>query len=129
MTDSQKDKIKELRTSGYSYAAIALEIGSNKDAVRSYCRNYNIDSACAYGKSIAAKSVCKVCGKPLVHAAGKRRKEFCSSKCRSAYWRRTKNSSKVFTCACCGKTFYGFTSKNPKYCSRVCYLKARYGEA
>ena len=64
---------------------------------------------------------CKYCGNPLVQTKGKKKKEFCSDKCRKQYWKQ-KNFCKR-ECLICHKIFTPSYSDEQKYCSKACYLK------
>ena len=57
MTEEQKVKIRRMRLDGNGYKHIASTL-----------------------------IICRNCGKRLKHTAGKKRKVFCSDKCRKQYW-------------------------------------------
>lgn len=42
MTEEQKKKIKELRLEGLGYKAIANILGLSRDAVRGFCKRYEL---------------------------------------------------------------------------------------
>ena len=57
---------------------------------------------------------------------------FLPDKCRMQWWKahiKEVNRKAVydFTCACCGQQFQAYGNDHRKYCSRACYIKARFG--
>lgn len=126
MTENQKKKIENLRTEGYTYKAISEALGLSFDAVKCYCRRIKLKSS-GHKKGI---DVCKECGEVLHHVSGRRKKTFCSSKCRIAWWNKHRQqlnmkSGTEVVCRQCGKTFIAYDSENRKYCSALCYGRAR----
>ena len=121
MTIIQKQRIAALRTAGVSYGAIAEELQLSKNTVKSYCQRSGI-----------AESRCKLCDKPLIQSVGHKKRIFCSSECRTEWWKSNPtalNQKAVydFICTACGKAFTAYGNKSRKYCSHVCYISARYG--
>ena len=78
------------------------------------------------GCEAAAHSTCKHCGRPLQQTPGKRRREFCGSACRAAYWRAHPKRLQFQRCAGCG-TLLPMGSVSRKYCSHACYIRRRFG--
>lgn len=118
MTDTEKNKILELRKLGLGYQKIAKEIGMSVNAIRNYCSKAD------------SLSVCKECGKKIKSVPGKKKRKFCSDKCRFIWWNKHRDELKhkirnVDTCACCGKKFINFTNSKRVYCSVDCYNKVR----
>lgn len=118
MTDTEKNKILELRKLGLGYQKIAKEIGMSVNAIRNYCSKAD------------SLSVCKECGKKIKSIPSRKRKQFCSDKCRFIWWNkhRSELNHKVknyVICACCGKEFINFTNSIRVYCSVDCYNKVR----
>ena len=119
MTNQEKEKILMLKAQGTSFGAIAETLGLSVNTVKSYYRRE--------GK--ATMNCCKQCGKPVEQKPRTRQKLFCSDNCRAAWWKKhraeiNKKSAKDFTCACCGEEFKAYGER--KYCSRPCYMKARF---
>lgn len=122
MTNTQKAYIEKLRTSGVGYKAIASKIGLSVNTVKTYCRTHGLTSQTA--DISEGSELCPVCGKPLINLPHKKRKKFCSDKCRIAYWHQTK-APETRVCKCCGKE-YEPTRKDSKYCCHECYIRSRF---
>lgn len=126
MTKIQKQQIENLRKDGCTYKAIAEALGLSFDSVKCYCRR------CGFTGNGHKKSIdtCDECGAVLQQLPGKRKKRFCSTKCRMAWWAKhgdqlNKKSAAEVVCRHCGKTFTAYNGENRKYCSSLCYGKAR----
>lgn len=124
MNITQKNKIQDLRSKGETYATIALEIGVSENTVKSYCRRNNI------GTIEENIYTCPECRQPLTHLPHKRKKRFCSDKCRMAWWvkhndRLNKKAVYKFTCQACGKECTAYGNSKRKYCTRACYGASR----
>ncbi len=120
MTDMQKADIIRLRNEGLSFGKIAVELKLSVNTVKSFCSRNRGELLCLY------------CGTPIQQPRRTRQKKFCSDKCRMQWWNAHKNDVNrkamyVFTCACCGKTFQAYGNDHRKYCSRDCYIRARFG--
>lgn len=132
MTGNERTAIERMRRSGLSYQEIADNLAIRKEAVRSYCRNHNINPDV---DGMQDKDICPVCGKPLKKASGKgRRRRFCSDSCRMEWWKNHPSEKghdirriRVYKCAGCGKLFCGYGSTERKYCSHECYISHRFG--
>ena len=134
MTQQQKEQIAKLRTEGYSILAISEALGISKDTIKTHCRRYGLNSATVVDKNKKVEDgcFCRNCGTPLVQTEGKRVKLFCSDKCRTAWWNThpeqlSPSAMVEVRCMCCGTTFRSFPSRHRSYCSRQCYIRARYG--
>lgn len=111
-----KKTIIDLKKSGCSYKEIAEKLGISVGSVKSIISRYS--------KTIELEKEsykCKYCGNPLVQTKSKKKKEFCSDKCRKQYWKQ-KNFCKR-ECLICHKIFTPSYSDEQKYCSKACYLK------
>ena len=120
MTDTQKAAALHLRSKGRSFAQIAAELDLSVNTVKSFCSRNK------------GGLLCLCCGTPIQQPKRTRQKKFCSDHCRMQWWNA--NSKEVnrkamyeFTCACCGKTFQAYGNDHRKYCSRECYIRARFG--
>ena len=131
MTDKQKQAIRNMRRLGLSYSAIAESVGLPPNTVKSFCHRDKANAS--EHPSVTKESVCKYCGSPLTHRPGKKKKCFCSDKCRSDWWNRNrrwmrrKNAERLL-CHHCGAMFNSYGNKQQKYCGRDCYVRSRYGE-
>lgn len=141
MTDEQKNRIRALRQSGCSYRQVADDLLISVNTVKSFCRRdpeingNNGSEAQIQPKAVIPREegTCRFCGKPLVMIPGKRKKEFCNSRCRSRYWTAHRNeithrTVHTFHCAYCGKEFTVYGKTGRKYCSSECYFADRFGE-
>ena len=85
------------------------------------------------GTNAGTVTFCLNCGKAIEQVPKKRPKQFCSDKCRCYMWQRQRKfltevdptSEDAHVCEWCGKTFYAYSQKKRKYCSRDCYNSAR----
>ena len=71
---------------------------------------------------------CKHCGEPISTLPHHKEKQFCSDKCRLAWWHENRHLAKNVaekTCPSCGSVFNADPAR--KYCSHRCYIIARYG--
>ena len=118
-----KEEILKLKNQKRTYKEISDLLNVPLGTVKSTCyrniKNEVVDK-------------CQFCGSPLKHVEGKKKKKFCSDNCRHKYWRYHRdqlNKKANYHCVCehCAKPFISYGNKKRKYCSRTCYLKARYG--
>ena len=120
MTDVQKADIIRLRSEGQSFGKIAAALELSVNTVKSFC------SRNKYSR------LCYCCGTPIIQPPHTRQKKFCSNRCRMKWWYAHKDDVNRraiydFTCACCGQQFQAYGNDHRKYCSRACYIKARFG--
>lgn len=128
MTDIQKYKVLDLREKGLSYSEIAKRINVSINTVKSFCRRNNLKES----KKEKSKARCEYCNAEIHQNPLRKKKRFCSDKCRSLRWNENKNliNKKAFyECVClnCGKSFSSYGNKNRKYCCHACYIKDRFG--
>jgi len=76
--------INEFRAKGYGYKRIASELSLTRDQVRYICRRHEKNPI---------DGNCKTCGMKLKSIQGKKRKVYCSDKCRYQWWN---NQKKVY---------------------------------
>lgn len=133
MTDKQKEKILSLRKSGESYAVIAKCIGLSKDAVKSFCRRNSVSPSAKVATVIPPNTAhtCRNCGTLIIQPDHVRRKIFCSSECRKAWWKANPSPQSTSlknqrTCRCCGTIFTVYGKTERKYCSHTCYVNDRF---
>ena len=129
MDKFQKEKIRNLRREGMSYAKIAKQVDVSRDAVISFCRRNGLQEI---KKPIPvvntdAADVCRECGKPLIQVDGMKRRVFCSKECRVKWWkehpeRLNQKAVYQYTCPHCGKPFSAYGNSKRKYCSHACYI-------
>lgn len=132
MNELQKEQIKKLRKQGLGYIKVAKALNLSENTVKSYCRRNNLSGEIAKkSNDIVEFSFCKCCGKELVKQKGKKERSFCDDGCRTSFW--NKNQDKInrktateYICPICGNKFKDYARNNRKYCSRDCYITARY---
>ncbi|MGG6831978.1 UNVERIFIED_CONTAM: helix-turn-helix domain-containing protein [Streptococcus canis] len=129
MNLEEKEKIKILREKGLGYTAIAKEINISVNTIKSYCKRHGLGGTKTCDEDT---SLCEYCGKPVIQKLGRKKKRFCSDKCRNSWWNKnrelvSKKANYECICANCGKTFISYGNKNRKYCSHECYISARFG--
>jgi len=84
MNDKNK-RINELRDLGYGYKKIAKELSITPSAVRHACSKLEEESL--------LKGHCKNCGIEMLSIRGKKKKTFCSDKCRWQWWNKQRKGS------------------------------------
>ena len=106
MTDKEKQQIKALRESGESYAQISKMMDLPINSIKTYCRRNNLTSIDVERED--KTSTCLECGKPIEQNPGRKKKKFCSDKCRMLWWNShseevNRKANYSCTCAFCGK--------------------------
>lgn len=122
MDNHQKERITALRKNGCTYSKISEETGISINTIKSFClRN------CLTAVNTA---VCKNCGVEISLSEHHRARQFCSDKCRVAYWRKAhpERTTYSLTCKSCGAVFVSKGNRQQKYCSHSCYVADRFGK-
>lgn len=130
MQEEQKQIIITLRSQGESYAGIADYLGMSPNTVKSFCRRSRIRPSPGLNLNAGKTAdVCKNCGASLGQNSGRRKKLFCSDRCRYIWWNHERQR-KVYrlTCQRCGQTFISLGSRSRRFCSKKCMSLARYGK-
>lgn len=127
MTNSQKEKIREMRSQGISYVKIGEALGISDNTVRSFCRRNGL------GDSSKNVAFCKQCGKRIRIIPKQKPRKFCSDACRNTWWNShldlvNRKAIYTYTCVHCGKPFTAYGNKKRKYCSHGCYIAHRFGK-
>lgn len=128
MHEEQKRVISALRLQGGSYAEIADYLGMSPNTIKSFCRRSKIrpspDLSLNAGKTA---DTCKNCGALLNQNSGKRKKLFCSDRCRYSWWNNERQKKAYrLTCQYCGQTFISLGNHSKRFCSKKCMNLARY---
>lgn len=127
MTDEEKKTAMKMIERGYGYRIIASQLGLSVNTVKSFCHRQKVK-----GTDIPMTYVpyrdCLWCGELLAQLPHKKKKKFCSDKCRLAYWNDQPEELRKRThheCVCefCGKTF--LKPKPQRFCSTACYAEYR----
>ena len=134
MTESRKAKIIKLRAAGKGYRVIASTLGIPVNTVKSFCiRNHiNAETAPGLAASLPTEtSLCDNCGKEIQQMPKRKKKRFCSDKCRNRWWNShlslvKRKANYTFVCQHCGKEFSVYGDRRRKYCSHECYIAARF---
>ena len=130
MTNEQKFQIAAYRKAGKGYKQIAKELDLSANSVKSYCRRNGLCNE-TLEKNLP-ESACENCGKSIEQKKGKKKKRFCSDKCRNQWWNAHLDQVKrkavyEYICPTCGKPFSVYGNAKRKYCSHVCYVRGRFG--
>ena len=135
MTEDQEKQITNLRNAGLGYTAIASRLGFTTMSVRAFCKTHGLMGRRSHapGMRNTAPGHCKTCGKELNHTTGKKKKQFCSDRCRMDWWNAHPDQEKrkayyTFTCAFCGDEFTSYGNANRKYCCHECYIYDRFSK-
>lgn len=136
MTTEQKQRIMEMRDAGMGYSRIATSLSLSVNTVKSFCQRNakpkeNAPQAIVIPKA-QMQTYCKKCGKTIVQTPGRKKKIFCSDRCRMAWWNShldqvNRKAMTEHTCLACGKVFVVYGSRERKYCSHSCYIQMRFG--
>lgn len=131
MTNEQKNMIEAYRRKGVGYKQIAKELGLSPNSVKSFCRRNHLSREDL--KQNESESSCEQCGNPIQQLKGRKRKRFCSDKCRNLWWNSHLDQVKrkavyEYVCPICGKAFSVYGNAKRKYCSHACYLMGRFGD-
>jgi len=126
MTEEEKTKIHELREQGLGYKRIAAELGMKLSSIQSFIKRNKAENQLL--------GTCKECGMQIKSTKGKKRKEFCSDRCRMRWWNAHRDSikhrnSSVVKCRFCGVEFITFGNCKRVYCSHECYVRDRRGRS
>lgn len=131
MNKQQKEHIIALRAKGISYGKIAAELGLSVNTVKSFCqRNKDGELVSKEERKTEPIDKCAQCGAKLLQQLGHRRKRFCSTACRMAWWRAHPDQMKrnvwhSARCCYCGKLFSYYGNRPRKYCGLECYQQQR----
>lgn len=133
MTDQEKQQIAIYRNQGLSYTAISNKMAISVNSIKTYCKRNGLGGVRAFEKTNGMEvCACENCGATVVQNPGRKKKRFCSDKCRNAWWNAhqdevNKKANYECVCAHCGKSFISYGNKNRKYCSHECYIEDRFG--
>ena len=135
MTENQKKQIAVYRNLGLSYTAISNTMKISVNSVKTYCKRNGLGGVRAYEKADRINVCgCENCGQPVIQNPGRKKKRFCSDRCRNAWWNShqeqvNKKANYECTCAYCNKSFISYGNRHRKYCSHECYIEDRFGGA
>ena len=114
--------IHEMLQLGKTSTEISLAVGIPSSTIRAHIRRH---------PEFYGGKTCRNCGHVMVQPIGRKVKHFCSDKCRMAWWNShreqiQKQAYYTLVCTHCGKEFESYGNQNRKYCSRDCYVIARF---
>jgi len=120
MNINERNKIVELKQLGYGYKKIAKELDITLSTVRYACSKMSDEDL--------LDGSCEHCGLKIKSIKGKKKKRFCSDKCRWIWWNNhhTEVDKKAYythQCKFCGKEFTSYGNSKRVYCSHDCYIK------
>ena len=124
MTENEKNRVLEMHDAGMGYRAISRATGISISSIAYVCQTSSPEET----------EVCLQCGAKLSHMPHRKKKKFCSDKCRMLWWhahqdRINKQAYYHHVCQQCGKEFISYGNDHRKYCSRKCYAEHRRGIA
>ena len=93
LTEKDKMKIDNMRKCGFGYRRIAGFLGFSKDTVKYYILKSGAKVEPEI-TGITLKDICPNCCTPVVQTPHKRRKIYCSNKCRLLAWHQKHYESK-----------------------------------
>lgn len=130
MTDKEKRLIEDYRNSGLSYSQISKAMNLPINSVKTYCRRHRLGTTFYNNNDV--QSFCEQCGSKMTQVVGRKKKRFCSDKCRILWWNSHNGDVKKkanYNCICthCAKEFISYGNKGRKYCSHECYIADRFG--
>ena len=127
MTNAQKELIIEMRSQGCSYSKIAQSLSIPENTIKTFFRRTQLVK-----DRFTKTPACKHCGCSIEVKDKSKPRQFCSDKCRAAWWytnhKRLPKTEYTLICANCGQSFVSIGSKARKYCSHRCYITARFGK-
>lgn len=134
MTEVQKIQIGKLRASGLGYKKIAEQMGISENTIKTYCRRHGLGGTATVNGTItrSSKDICHCCGAAIRQIPGRKKKKFCSDKCRNQWWNSHLHLVKrkavySFECLTCKKPFTAYGNAKRKYCSHECYANRNKG--
>ncbi len=77
MKRREAEKIAQMVLSGIPPSKIAAAMDMSVNTIKSHIRRH---------PEISAAGKCLYCGVPVVQPEGRKRKKFCSDRCRISYW-------------------------------------------
>ena len=130
MTKQEKQEVLDLRLHGCGYRDIAELLKLPPNTVKSYLFRHPVTEE----ELERARNTCRQCGVPIEQLPHRRRKQFCSDKCRMAWWnahqeRVQRRAWYSLTCGQCGREFRSYGNDHRKFCCRDCYAAYRRKEA
>ena len=128
MTNAERDCIIRYRQSGKSCTEIARVLGLSVNTVKSFCQRNRVAPVAQPISTHSMDAVCLYCGEKMELQTHRKTKRFCSDACRLHWWHAHRDMEKNAVdrrCLSCGRVFR--SSREQKYCSHACYIKARFG--
>lgn len=128
----QIESIKMLRSQGCSYGTIAKQLNLSINTVKSFCQRSGLGNPSNLQRKELSVGRCKYCEQELKLVSGKKKKLFCSDKCRNKWWNShldlvNRKAYYPFTCKYCKTPFEAYGNRCRKYCSKNCYYLDRFG--
>lgn len=123
MDTKDKENIRNMRVEGLGYKKIASKLGISVNTIKSFCQRN--------GLSGTGEDRCQNCGVLIKQNPKRKKKRFCSDKCRLIWWNShqdkiNRRANYSLICSNCGKTFISYGNKYRKYCSHRCYIAHRF---
>ena len=131
MTNDQIAIVTQLQHQGLGYRRIAALTNISVNTVKGYCKRHPVNTQETEPQTDA---YCKQCGRPVYYVPHRKAKQFCSDKCRMAWWNNNRNQvqhkvTKTVVCCLCGRSFVATGKRERKFCSKECFAAAMRKEA
>ena len=113
-------RIDDLRREGFGYKRIAAITSFSLDTIKSHCKRHPLQED-------NSEVRCKQCGALVEQMPNRKKKQFCSDKCRMAWWNahpEQRKKTHTLICLYCERPFQSGKS-NRRFCSRACYADYR----
>ena len=133
MTEQEKNMIAAYREEGLSYTAISNIMDLSVNSIKTYCRRHALGGVrISMQKDNKESSGCECCGRDVKQLTGRKKKRFCSDRCRNKWWNShldlvKRKANYEYECPACHKTFVVYGNASRKYCSHECYIEDRFG--
>lgn len=90
MNKMQKEKVRQLRVRGDSYADIGIATGLSVGTIKAYCSRNDVKL-----NQPEQEGKCERCGKALLQQVNAPAKRFCSFECRNNWWRSNRDKKEA----------------------------------
>ena len=127
MTKDEINIITQLQQQGFGYRRIAALTNIAVDTVKSYCKRHPVDATDCEAPSDA---YCRQCGRPIQFTPHRKPKQYCSDKCRMAWWNShrdqvNRKAYRTIICEHCGVAFEVYGAPKRRFCSTTCAAASR----
>lgn len=127
MTNDEIEIIIRLQRQGFGYRRIAALTNIAVNTVKSYCKRHPVN---VIENDTPSDAFCRQCGKPIFFTPHRKAKQYCSDKCRMAWWNShrdqvNRKAYRTVICEYCGSSFEVYGAPKRKFCSPTCAAASR----